>query len=1141
MTPFTAPCYRGVRGFTRQDPTRHNPVTPPAYAPILITERTEQLNPFRSRMQNRLIVKGLWALAVALVLAYPQLAFAQADARFSGAVLDQTGAFVPGATVTVKNQKTGEVRTAVTSADGRYVVANLKPSVYTISVMVGNFQPLEYTDMTLAAGQEFPLDLELRAAGVSETVEVVAHATAIDMSSARIGANVSEREVAALPVNGRQMSQLLLQAPGSQNAGTGTWQDIRFSGRAVEQNVIKYDGIEGSAIIDASPGNVNGENNTPFKLQASLENVQEFRVESSSYPAEYGTGTGGQVSVITKSGGNDFHGALFGYWRRDQLDSRNHFDSTRNLDDSVITKLPKSALKQNQFGGSIGGPLARDRAFFFGSYEGYRLDAGLNFVEAVPSSQAWARAAAAVAPLRAGFLAPGAVVLSGASANADFDIAQLQTLQKVKEDAFSARLDFKASNNWTSYVRLFRDNGTNNEPQGVTGRVFKTTAKPTNLVYNLQGILSNTLTNEFKFGYNAAKSTEEGVAPAGFGNIILNLSGSVANTGIAGQGATSGLAIPGGLVRVNSAGNGRSAPYDPYSLTFADTLNVVRGTHFLKAGGDVRLIRMATDQQGGITYSFANLDAFLANTPATIQYFGDLSESNPFHPNASGMKHTIQNYFVGFAQDEWHVKQNFTLNYGMRYDFYTPLRERDNRIVKFNINNGALDPDTTRLYESLKTNWQPRVSATYSVMDKTVIRGGFGIFVGPGQTEDQIQPIEAERISTTLSAGAPGALYPVDPNLIRANFINNPNNRAFQPRAYANDYSIPEKVYQYTVSVQRDLGKSLIATAAYVGSQGRNQFLRSVSNRTVGVLQTTPTATATNIREFDIVTCSDGRVLNGLQNAITNAVCGAGASALSKQSPFAEVDYKTSGGYNSYNSMQLSLTRRSSNGLTMNGQYTLGYSKGNTGGSNEAVTAGNNARAISEFDYDDGYNNFDVRHTFNLSALYDIPGTGPLLSGWSVAGILNARSGIPVPVLIQRNDIAYVDGAGNVFNNPAADRVAVVNTPGGGASRNTRRPDRVAGVDPYVKDGGLLFINPAAFATPKPGTFGNLERNEIHGPWMRQVDLMIAKRIGIGGGPNVELRAEIFNLFGITNFANPVGTLPHSLPGAALTEANRCP
>jgi len=1089
-------------------------------------------------MQNLLkTFRGVTAAVILAAMIAP--AYAQGDARFSGTVLDQSGGFVPGATVTVKNQKTGEVRTATSGAEGRYVVPNLKPSVYTISVAFGSFQPLEYTDMSLAVGQEFSIDLELHAAGVTETVTVEAHATAIDLSSARIGANVSEREVQALPVNGRQMSQLLLQAPGSQNAGTGTWQDIRFSGRAVEQNVIKYDGIEGSAIIDASPGNVNGENNTPFKLQASLENVQEFRVESSSYPAEYGTGTGGQVSVVTKSGGNVFHGALFEYARRDKWDARNYFDSTRNVDGSVITALPKSKLKQNQFGGSIGGPLATDRAFFFGSYEGYRLDAGLNFVEALPSNQAWARAAAAVAPLRSGFLAPGAVILAGASANPDFDIAQLQTSQRVTENAFSARLDLKATQNWTTYVRLFRDNATNNEPQGVTGRIFQTTAKPTNVVYNLQGVIGTSLTNETKFGYNAAKTTERGVAPAGFENIILNLSGSVANTGIAGQGSTSGLAIPGGLVRVNSAGNGRSAPYDPYSLTFADTLNMVRGNHFMKAGADMRLIRMATDQQGGITYSFANLDAFLANTPATIQYFGDLSESNPFHPGVTGMKHIVQNYYVGFAQDEWHLNPNFTLNYGLRYDFYTPLRERDNRIVKFNIDNGNLDPDTTPLYDSLKTNWQPRLAATYNVGGRTVVRGGFGIFVGPGQTEDQIQPIEAERISTTLSAGAPGAAYPVNPDLIRANFINNPNNRSYQPRAYANEYSIPEKVYQYTASVQRDLGANLTATVAYVGSQGRNQFLRSVSNRTIGVLQTSPTAAATNVREFDIVTCSDGRVLNGTVTPITTTVCGAGATAVSKQSPFAEVDYKTSGGHNSYNSLQTSLTRRSSSGLTMNAQYTLGYSKGNTGGSNEAVTAGNNARATSDFDYDNGYNNFDVRHTLNLSVLYDLPGSGPFLSGWSVAGIVNARSGIPVPVLVQRNDIVYVDAAGNVFNNAAADRTPVVNTPGGGASRNTRRPDRVPGVDFYVKQGGLLFLNPAAFATPAPGTFGNLQRNEVHGPWMRQADLMLAKHVGLRNGPNVELRAEIFNIFNITNFANPVGTLPNALPGASLAEANR--
>src|SRR3954467_13635893 len=277
----------------------------------------------------------------------PSLAAAQADGRISGTVRDQSGAFVAGAAVKVKNDKTGEVRSVLSNDQGFFVASPLKPSTYTITAEKPGFSNVEYPEMPLAVGQELALDFEFRPAGVQENVTVVATARVLDISSARIGATVSEREVQNLPVNGRQMSQLMLQAPGSQNAGDGTWQDIRFSGRANEQNVIKYDGIEGSAIIDSSPGNANGENKTPFKLQASLENVQEFRVESSGYPAEYGTGTGGQISVITKSGGNTLHGALFEYLRSDRLDARNHFDLLRNADDSVLSAGPKSELRQN--------------------------------------------------------------------------------------------------------------------------------------------------------------------------------------------------------------------------------------------------------------------------------------------------------------------------------------------------------------------------------------------------------------------------------------------------------------------------------------------------------------------------------------------------------------------------------------------------------------------------------------------------------------------------------------------------------------------------------------------------------------------------------------------------------------------------
>src|SRR5215211_6066413 len=274
---------------------------------------------------SRVTRLGIAALIGMLAQVAP--ASAQTDGRFTGAVLDPGGFVVPAATVVVKNEKTAEERTVTSNAQGRYLVPNLKPSVYTIKVAVPNFAPLQYTGMPLQAAQEFSLDLQLQAAGVTESVTVHGETTAIDLGSARVGVNVGERDVQNLPVNGRQMSQLMLQAPGSLNSGTGTWQDVRFSGRAVEQNAIRYDGVEGSAIIDAAPGNLNGEVPSPFKLQASLENIQEFRVESNNYPAEYGTGTGGQVSVVTKSGSNQFHGSVFEYIRRDALDARNFFDN----------------------------------------------------------------------------------------------------------------------------------------------------------------------------------------------------------------------------------------------------------------------------------------------------------------------------------------------------------------------------------------------------------------------------------------------------------------------------------------------------------------------------------------------------------------------------------------------------------------------------------------------------------------------------------------------------------------------------------------------------------------------------------------------------------------------------------------------
>ncbi|MBO0723883.1 MAG: carboxypeptidase regulatory-like domain-containing protein, partial [Blastocatellia bacterium] len=269
---------------------------------------------------------------------------AQVDrARISGLVHDQSNALVTGGSVSIRNERTGELQETTTNAEGRYVITNLRPSSYTITITANGFTKTEFTNVELVVGQALDLDAELKPAGTSEVITIVGSTEApIDTSSARMGANVNAQEVAGLPLNGRQLSQLYLAAPGALNSGTGTFSDIRFSGRALEQNAIRYDGIEGGAIIDAAPGNLNGEIPSPFRLQASLENVQEFRVDSNSYPAEYGTGTGGQVSVITKSGGNQFHGSVFEFLRNDALDARNTFDGAT-----------KSPLKLNQFGASV--------------------------------------------------------------------------------------------------------------------------------------------------------------------------------------------------------------------------------------------------------------------------------------------------------------------------------------------------------------------------------------------------------------------------------------------------------------------------------------------------------------------------------------------------------------------------------------------------------------------------------------------------------------------------------------------------------------------------------------------------------------------------------------------------------------------
>lgn len=1042
--------------------------------------------------------------ALSLLFVSSTVSYAQYDrSRITGTIVDASGAAVPNASISLKNDKTGETREAKTDGRGIYFFPNLPPTQYTIEAKSGGFASNRLESFTVSVGQERIVDLTLSPSSVSSTVEVSSGGLAsVDTSSASMGVNVSEREVQNLPLNGRQLSQLYLLSPGAVNNGSGTFDDIRFSGRANQQNVTRVDGIEMSGIVDASPGNLNGESSSLFRLEQSLENIQEFKIDSNNYPAEYGLGTGGQISIVTKSGSNAFHGSLFEYVRNNFFDARNYFNAKGRT---------QSPLKLNQFGGSIGGPIKRDKLFFFLSQENLKQRITVPLTQGTFSARARALAVPSIRPLLAAF------PLGDRPSGID-DLTDVVTRtygSSIDEYSGTLRVDYRINEKNNFYVRYFRDQGYGFVPYDVTGSALATSIVPQNLVTNWSSTLSPTIVNEFKFGLNAYKTRYDGVAPVvpgiDLGAVAINVTGGTALGGIAGQGQANTFATPAGLNRANSASNGRGQPYTNFSLSFIDNLSVIKGSHNMKFGVEVRPISLKTDRLGGTTYTYANLNTFLLNQPSQVQFLGDVSAPSAFNGGAVGRREGKQVYYSGYAQDEWKIKSNITLNYGLRYDYFSILHEGRDLNVNFNPVTGIILPANADFYNSSKLNFGPRVALSWSPeasKNKTVLRIGGGYYYGAGQTEDQIQPIESDRASRTITTGAPA--FPADLNAIFAGFAAgiSPDRQVidpslqFQPRAYAPGYQLPEKILQYTASVQQQIAGGVL-TAAYVGSQGRNLFLRSIANPIIGVTTSSSTGLGSSVRQFG--------------------------------NRYAEVDYKTTGGTDHYDALQVTYNRRFTKGLTIGSTYTWAHSIGNTAGSNEARTAAN----PFNFEADRGDNNFDLRHSLNFSTLYELPvGKGRrfeldnkfadlALGGWQMGGIVNYRSGLPMEINIQRPDIVYQDQRnGRYYQSPVlVGNVpvtrAVVNTPGGGNSRNIRRPDLVPGVNPYQTTGNGLIINPAAFALPAPGTYGNLARNALKGPDLKQLDLTLSKKFQFTEVFNLEFRAEAYNIFNTPNFANP--------------------
>jgi hypothetical protein len=1070
----------------------------------------------------------VWLILVCRLLIVP--VWAQTDAgKIVGTITDSSGAVIPGVTVSVVSEKTGQERTVITNAAGDYTVTPLPPETYTLKVSLPGLAAPEYKGIALQVGQVRTLNITMQAAGVSTEVSVSGGDLAVvDTSSATIGANVSEREIAQLPINGRQISQLYVMAPGAVNFAGGTFDDIRFNGRSFEQNAIRLDGIEAGSVISNNPSNFGGEFEGLFRLQASMENVQEFRVDSSNYPAEFGTGSGGQISIVTKSGGNAFHSSLFEYFRNDALDARNFFDGAN-----------PSILRLNQFGASVGGPIQKDKVFFFAGLEALKQRTQSPIVQNTLSSAvrnlrdcAAGETPSATTPT---CLNPNIRPLFAAfplgqtpTANPFFDQVNMRLPTVIDEYSGNLRLDFQINEKQKMYVRYNRDQGYGTATTDSSGSFYSETQVPQNLVIALNSILSPSLVNEAKVGFNGSKTRAAGYFPSVPG---LDLSGvTISLTGTPTLGGVSQVVSPTGQIKLSSAFPGRSAPYTNYSLSFIDNLTMIHRNHTTKMGVEIRPLFIKSAFYGGTAYSFNGIQGFLSGTPTQIQAIADSVDASPF-TGKSGFWNLRQNFYIAYGQDEWKIRPNLTMNVGLRFEYYSPMSETQNRVLWFDVPTGTLMPNYTGNWYTMRKNFGPRLGFTYSPegLKNTVVRIGAGYYYGPGLGEGQTQPAQNDRAQRTISdVGNPLLTFPSDAHSILAGFNVNDPNLQFQPRAYMPDYRIPENILQYSASVEEQLPGHTVLTIGYVGSQGRNLFVRGITNRIVNVLMNPTTGVGVPVREFSTV-------VNAATATVTNR--------------FAEIDTKTSGGTDHYNGLQILLNRRFAQGLTFGSQYNWAHSIGNSDGSKDAQSSSNNYGWGSE----KGDNVSDVRQTFNLTGLYELPyGRGKnfgsntssianaLLGGWQLGTVFNTRTGLPINVLITRPDIVYRNNttgaitSAPVVANGVIQTTPLINVPGGGNSRNQRRPDLVPGVDPYLHggtaSGAVPWLNPAAFAVPQPGTIGNLARNAVRGPGIYQWDLTLAKKFAVRENQYIEFRAECYNLlnhavFQIPNYATVSGGL----------------
>jgi len=1042
-------------------------------------------------------------ILLTLVLLLPCLLLGQSfRGSIRGKVVDPSGSLIAGAKVTAKNSATGLVREAGTGGDGAYVLAELPAGEYVVMAESTGLSPVAQ-NVIVNVGSDTTADFDLtKLEKKVEQLTVTEEAPIVDTTRDVLGEVVDRKLVDQLPLNGRDFGKLVALVPGATVEPSGVaavqsgFGQFSINGNRDRSNNYTLDGTDNNdPFFNNSALNQTGIGGAPASL-LPIDAIQEFNLQS-QFPAEYGRNSGSVINILTKSGTNQFHGTAFEFLRNDAMDARNYF----NRDPA-----PKTGFKNNQYGGSLGGPIIKDKTFFFGAYEGQRERVGSDFTFLVPTSQQiqnaqiLAEANGVPNPSKAltsllGFF-PAPTGFNGTAGTVAGTVAD-----KNDGNNLIAKIDHEIGPNESLTGRYAFSQSTQVFPLGGLGggaasrlaQFAQTSPARVQVVSaSLLSALSATRINEVRFGYSRYRTSFD-PKDASFDPKSLGID---FGTGL--------LSVP----EIDFGGtfeNLGASAFIPHGRTsgsfqFLDNFTWLKGKHTIKFGGEVRRIVIDSFNEslsrGQIEFGSSTFGAGGSGVcPAGFQYCSDAGVTTlanfylgaPYSVSANAgntQRTTYNNGWSLFAQDDFRVAPTLTLNYGLRWEYFGPLSEAHNLLSNpgrdGNLAMAGTDGVDGAYARDLK-NFGPRLGFAWNALSRTVLRGGYGIYydyvpqdllianftTSAGLATNPIGP--AAVLPFTFNAGAfnnttPGPVF-------TASSAPCPCSIFVTPRHFNTPYA-----QNWNLNLEQGLSQSFALQLGYVGGKGTHL-----------------------VRLLDI---NQSDYLGNRPNQ--------NYGAMDSLSPVSS---------SAYNALQVTLRSRNWHGLSGFTGYTFSKSLDDA---SDGIDYNFATVAFPQNSYDlaaeRGPSNFDARHRFTAAFTYQVPrlrGPRRLADGWQLNTIVTAQSGRPVPI-VSSNDTS---GASfDQFPSP---------------SNFHQRPDLIPGVNPINPNWESApdvtgYLNGNAFAQPldataanPQGSFGDLGRNAISGPRFWSVDFALSKDTRIFERLNLQLRAEFFNIFNHPNFALP--------------------